>query len=266
MTPSTGGYWPSRLLTPLALQELVHDGSPASRTAVAKARVAAAFAGQDLSARVADGLDASPVLHAGDLSLSGGNAIARRLAASAAGRLYPRAPFDDASRQLAAEIDAWMDYVPTLNMVRASNLSRSCTSSCLAVRGCSMSACAAGGQRTQGAAPCSLTVHTLLQASHLTCMTSRALSQREGGQGGPCAASVSLTPFPASRTGTAASSAWRTRWRAWRGVWANERMWLAPTRPAWPTSSSSASCGPCLSRRVPEALGGESVAWTLHLL
>ncbi|KAK9836198.1 hypothetical protein WJX81_008140 [Elliptochloris bilobata] len=39
-----------------------------------------------------------------------GNAVARCLAASAAARLYPRAPFDDASRQLAAEIDAWVDF------------------------------------------------------------------------------------------------------------------------------------------------------------
>lgn len=74
--------------------------------------------------RTADGLDASPVLHNGDLSLSGSSAIARRLAAGAAGRLYPRAPFDDASRQLAAEIDAWLDYGPTLRMVRGLPLLR----------------------------------------------------------------------------------------------------------------------------------------------
>lgn len=70
--------------------------------------------GLELPVRVADGLDVSPVLHDNVLGgpLSRGNAIARHFAdhKHAARRLYPCAPLDDATRQLAAEIDAWMDF------------------------------------------------------------------------------------------------------------------------------------------------------------
>lgn len=103
----------NNLLT-FCLQELLHDGAPTSRTAVSKARLAAAFVGLELPVRVADGLDVSPVLHDNVLGgpLSRGNAIARHFAdhKHAARRLCPCAPFDGASRQLAAEVDAWMDF------------------------------------------------------------------------------------------------------------------------------------------------------------
>ena len=90
--------------------ELVHDGSPAARSAVARSRLVAAFAGLPLPVRIDKELGAPPVLRRDGADLCSGNAAARCLAASAAGRLYPRAPFDAASRQQAAEIDAWVDF------------------------------------------------------------------------------------------------------------------------------------------------------------
>lgn len=99
--------------------ELVHDGSPPSRSAVTRSRLVAAFVGLPLPVRIDKELSALPVLRRDGTDLCSGNAVARCLAASAAGRLYPRAPFDDASRQLAAEIDAWVDFAgDRLQLVR----------------------------------------------------------------------------------------------------------------------------------------------------
>ena len=108
--------------------ELVHDGSPAYRLAVARARLVAAFAVVSLPIRIEKELSAPPVLRRDSTDLCSGNAVARCLAASAAGRLYPRAPFDDAGRHLAAQIDAWVDFAgDRLQLVRAlwAQLSRS---------------------------------------------------------------------------------------------------------------------------------------------
>ena len=100
------------------VQELFSNPKLSPVAAVAKARLAAKFAGQELSAKADEALSTAIDYRLGAESINQENAVARYIAVSSESGLYPLPPFDDEKRHLAGVIDAWIDFAATAVQLR----------------------------------------------------------------------------------------------------------------------------------------------------
>ena len=94
-------------------QELISNPKLSPDAAVAKARLAAKFAGQELSAKADEALSTAVEYRVGAESINQENAVARYIAVTSESSLYPLPPFDDEKRHRAGVIDAWIDFAAT---------------------------------------------------------------------------------------------------------------------------------------------------------
>ena len=77
---------------------------------VAKAQVAAKFAGLSLEAKSDSAAGHAVELKTPEGSLQGENAVARYIAVAAEASLYPACPFEEQSRHSAAQVDSWVEF------------------------------------------------------------------------------------------------------------------------------------------------------------
>ena len=77
---------------------------------VAKAQVAAKFAGLSLEAKSDSAAGHAVELRTPEGSLQGENAVARYIAVAAEASLYPACPCGEQSRHLAAQVDSWVEF------------------------------------------------------------------------------------------------------------------------------------------------------------